>query len=301
MSRKSKIESELRAGLAKYIRFGIKKGEVKDTARAAYLKGEGKVDDFTHPKGLFSRKSYETYCSDISTFSNWASKNTNAKAARSARQYVHKYLKELIDRKLSPYTIKKYAHALARAYDCEVKDFGVDLPIRKSADIKRSRNEVKSDKRFRKEIYESVREFARGTGARIGGLETLRACDIRPRDGGGYEVFLDEKGGKKRWARVLPQYEKIVLERFNYAKAQGEKAPLFSEKELEHHIDVHACRREYAKMAYAQYLKEEYETGELYRCRKERYGEVYDKGVLMAVSRDLGHNRCNVVVTHYLG
>ncbi len=37
-----------------------------------------------------------------------------------------------------------------------------------------------------------------------------------------------------------------------------------------------------------------------YRCRNERYGYVYDKGVLIEVSRDLGHNRCDVVVNHYM-
>jgi len=79
------------------------------------------------------------------------------------------------------------------------------------ADIKRSRNEVKSDARFKGERYERVREFARGIGARNDGLRKLRACDIRERKRGGYEIFLREKGGKERWARVLPDYKEIVL------------------------------------------------------------------------------------------
>jgi len=300
MSRMTQIKHELIQGLKKYIRFGTKKQQVKEEARAEYRKNGGSKDGFLHPKGLFSFKSFRTYCSDISTFARWAAENTNAKDARSAKQYVHKYLKELIAKGRSAPTIKKYAHALARAYDCDIEDFGVELPERKRADITRSRQEVKSDERFKGERYERVREFARGTGGRNDGLMKIRACDIRPREGGGYEVYLDEKGGKKRWARVLPQYEDIVLERFDEARERGEEARLFTKGELDHHVDVHACRAEYARMSYEQYEHEGYASGKLYRCRNERYGDVYDKGVLIMVSRDLGHNRCDVVVSHYM-
>ena len=41
-------------------------------------------------------------------------------------------------------------------------------------------------------------------------------------------------------------------------------------------------------------------AGKLYLCRNERYGEVYEKGILIKVSLDLGHNRCDVVVNHYM-
>jgi len=300
MSRMTQIKHELIRGLKWNIRFGEKKRDVKIAAHAEYLKNGGSKDGYLHPKGLFSYKSFDTYCSDVSTFARWAARNTNAKDSRSAKQYVHKYLKELIAKGRSAPTLKKYAHALARAYGCEVKDFGVELPKRRRADIKRSRNEVKSDARFKGERYERVREFARGIGARNDGLRKLQACDIRERKRGGYEVFLREKGGKERWARVLPDYEEIVLERFADARNRGENALLFERGELDHHVDVHACRAEYARMAYEQYEREGYETGRMYRCRNERYGDVYDKGVLIEVSRDLGHNRCDVVVNHYM-
>lgn len=300
MSKMTQIKHELIQGLKVFIRFDIKKKSVKDIARAEYLLNGGSKDGYLHPKGLFSTKSFRTYCSDISTYARWAVNNTNAKDARSAKQYVHKYLKELIAKGRSSATIKKYAHALARAYGCEVRDFGVELPDRKRADITRSRNAVKSDERFKSERYERVREFARGIGARNGGLHRLRAQDIREREMGGYEVFLREKGGKERWARVLPKYESIVLERFSQAREHGKNAFLFERGELDHHVDVHACRAEYSRMSYEQYEHEGCSTGRLYRCRNERYGEVYDKGVLMMVSRDLGHNRCDVVVNHYM-
>ena len=210
------------------------------------------------------------------------------------------YLKWHIEKGSSANTIKKYAQSLARAFDCEVKDFGVELPKRERKNIIRSRKYVKSDERFKGERYENVREFARGVGARIGELKKLRVTDIRPCEGGGYEVYLDGKGGKIRWARVLPEYEEIVLERFDRARERAERAKLFSKGELDHHVDVHACRGEYVRASYDRYEREGYASGKLYVCENERYGDVYDKGVLMMVSHDLGHNRCDVVVSHYM-
>ncbi len=300
MSKMTKIRDELVQGLRKGIMFGTKKKDFKDAAKAEYRKNGGTKDGYLHPKGLFSHKSYSTYCSDISTFARWAAEHTNAKNAKSAKQYVHKYLKDLQKAGRSAATIYKYAHALARAYECEVRDFGVELEKRKRENITRSRRDVKSDKRFKAPKYERAREFSRGTGARYGGLEKIRVCDIRERDGGGYEVFLDEKGGKERWARVLPKYESHVLSCFEEARERGEDALLFPKGTLDHHIDIHACRAEYARASYDQYESDGRASGKLYCCRNERYGEIYDKGILEAVSHDLGHNRCDVVVNHYM-
>lgn len=299
MSRRSRIASDLERGLRKQICYGQSKYEAKQKAKDDYKKHGGSKDGFLHAQGLYAYKSYDTYLTDVETFAKWAAEHTNAKDGRSARQYVHKYLKELIDKGRSAATVYKYAHALACAYGCKASDFGVALPRRRRCDITRSRLAVKSDKRFEAQKYEDIREFARGIGARHGGLEKLRACDIRARAGGGYEVFLQEKGGKKRWARVLPQYESIVLERFEQARERGEEEKLFDEN-IDHHIDVHACRAEYARMCYALYEAEGAASGKLYRCRADRLGDVYDKGILIAVSKELGHNRCDVVVNDYL-
>ena len=298
--RAEQIRSELIEGLRRDIRFGEKKHDVKAAARKECTSSGGTDNAYLHIKGLFSYRSFQTYCSDISTFANWAASNTNAKDMASAKQYVHKYLKELQSRGLSAYTIKKYAHALARAYGGDISDFGIEFEKRLRKNITRSRKAVSSDSRFTGEKYEDARRFSRATGARYGGMEKIRACDIRPREQGGYEVFLDEKGGKTRWARVLPEYEDFVLSRFSKARKHGETARLFPKGALDHHIDIHACRAEYARAAYDRYEAEGYATGRLYRCRNERYGEVYDKGVLLAVSRDLGHSRCDVVVNNYL-
>lgn len=56
--------------------------------------------------------------------------------------------------------------------------------------------------------------------------------------------------------------------------------------------------------AFAKWAKAEYGSRELvpsyYRCKKDRRGVVYDKKVMLYVSRQLGHNRISVIAGHYL-
>lgn len=133
---------------------------------------------------------------------------------------------------------------------------------------------------------------------------------------------------------VLPGKEEAVL------KFAGNPAgrPVFSS--VPSHMDVHGCRREYANAMYHSYqeklrktegrgfpqsaahlgIKAGAEPGRelskkarreprqdmalvssYYRCKKDRRGVIYDKKVMLYVSRQLGHNRISVVAGHYLG
>ena len=61
------------------------------------------------------------------------------------------------------------------------------------------------------------------------------------------------------------------------------------------------CRaKEYRDDEHGYYEAQGAASGRLYYCRADRKGRSYDKGVLMAVSHNLGHSRCDVVVSHYL-
>lgn len=81
---------------------------------------------------------------------------------------------------------------------------------------------------------------------RQGGLQKLRANDLRERVGGGLDIHLLEKGGKHRWARVNPNSEAIVREYFERAKKRGKNALLFPDG-ISNRVDIHACRAEYAR------------------------------------------------------
>lgn len=65
-------------------------------------------------------------------------------------------------------------------------------------------------------------------------------------------------------------------------------------------MPLHYLRAQYAQDLYRYYAAQGAATGELYHCRADRKGQCYDKGILKAVSLNLGHSRCDVVVSHYL-
>ena len=297
MSRYSKIRKELVDNIKQQVRFGESKHEAKKQAiREARENGER----FTAIQGIYSYTTLNCYIEETERFVRWAVTRFNCKDEKSAKQYVRNYLKDNIDRHLSAWTIHTRAFALACAFQCPVRDFGVELPKRERKHIVRSRLHTKTDEQTKADKYERIREFARATGARRGGLMRLRACDLREREGGGLEVHLLEKGGKHRWARVNPNREGIVRYFFDRARERGENALVFDRRELSKRLDIHACRGEYTREMYAVYEAENCGSGRLYKCRNERRGDVYDKGILLLVSKDLGHSRCDVVVNHYM-
>ena len=297
MSRYSKIRKELVDNIKQQVKFGESKHEAKKQAtREARANGKR----FTSVQGIYSYTTLDCYIKETERFLRWATKKFNCKSEKSAKQYVRNYLKDNIKRGLSPWTVHTRAFALACAFQCPVKDFGIELPKRERKLITRSKLHTKTDEQTKADKYERIREFARATGARRGGLMKLRANDLREREDGGLEIHLLEKGGKHRWARVNPNRENIVREYFDRAREQGENALVFDRRELSKRLDIHACRAEYAREMYAVYEAEGCGNGRLYRCRNERRGDVYDKGILMRVSHDLGHSRCDVVVNHYM-
>lgn len=183
--------------------------------------------------------------------------------------------------------------------------FDQHLPTRHRADIKRGRQMSASDARHHTPEQQAVRTIARACGARRGGILGLTEEDLLARDGHLY-VHLCEKGGKEREAIVLPQYENAVKEIFiayaqnPLAAVTGGKKRLFSRSALPKDMPLHYLRAQYAQDLYRYYEAQGAATGRLYHCRVDRKGQSFDKGVLMAVSQNLGHSRCDVVVSHYL-
>ena len=65
-------------------------------------------------------------------------------------------------------------------------------------------------------------------------------------------------------------------------------------------MPLHYLRAQYAQDLYRYFAERGAATGNMYYCRAERKGQAYDKGILLAVSQQMGHSRCDVVVSHYL-
>ena len=148
-----------------------------------------------------------------------------------------------------------------------------------------------------------VRAFCLCTGARRGGALGVCTDDLYFDADGNYFVQLTEKGGKTRLAIVSPEYVEFIM--WLFENPQGNtvngKTYLFSVDAVAKNLSLHIQRDRYAAKLYMRLLAEgKYNTNELYRCRKERKGHVFDAGAALQTSVYLGHSRVNVAVCRYL-
>ncbi|WP_370828738.1 hypothetical protein [Fournierella massiliensis] len=299
-----RLAHEVKAALAKHDMRGQSKHAAKQAARA---EAQRTHTSYTQITGLYATSSYATYQKQALTALHWIAERYGCKRLDECRPYLSAYYAEMQARGLSAWTIRTRVYALCSVYDADYAAlFGIErLPARHRADIKRGRQMSAADARHHTPEQEAVRTIARACGARRGGIIGLTAEDLIARDGRLY-IHLKEKGGKEREAIVLPAYEAAVQEIFTtYARnpkaaETGGKQRLFCRSALPKDMPLHYLRAQYAQDLYRYYGAQGAASGRLYHCRADRKGKFYDKGVLMAVSHNLGHSRCDVVVSHYL-
>lgn len=199
--------------------------------------------------------------------------------------------------------IRTRVYALCAVYAQPYQElFGAEsLPIRHRADITRGRTLSASNDRYHAEHHEDARLLARACGARRGGLRGLTADGLRTDTEGNLRVHLREKGGKERDALVLPDYADRVRKIFaKYSAKPSNSKYLLPLTALPKDMPLHYLRAQYAQDLYRYFAERGTATGNMYYCRAERKGQAYDKGILLAVSQQMGHSRCDVVVSHYL-
>lgn len=308
---------------------------LQDQLRIGESRHSAKKAEATHsPAGIFSYRTFETYMKQGCAFANWAKAQYKFRTLEAARPYVETYLQNGIDRGLSAYTLSTQRAALCKLYGCTARDFAIQLPERRREDIQRSRNEAVRDYGFSKENNTDILDFARAIGLRRHELAAVKPEQIRQNTDRSVTICgVKGKGSKVRDIAVLLGKEEAVL------KFAGNPAgkPVFAS--VPSHMDVHGCRREYANAMYHTYqeklrktegrdfrnlppiwelrpvrkpdgsylkypdgrrVKEWQFVSSYYRCKNDRKGVVYDKKVMLYVSRQLGHNRISVIAGHYL-
>lgn len=276
---KTKLTSQLKVGESKF---------------------NAKIDQKTHaPEGIYSYSTLKSYMKHANYFAKWAKANYQVKSIENARPYVEEYLQHRIDRELSASTIKLDSSSLAKLYGCKTTDFAIVTPSRYREDITRSRNEVKHDKHFSEKNNQEIVDFCRGTGLRRHEITPLKGANLTEKNGRLYVYVENGKGGKERFATVRKEYESIVRERFDRVKS-NEK--VFANEEIKNRMDVHSYRREYAAGLYKERERNlsELNRSEKYYCRLDKAGVVYDRQAMLETSRDLGHNRIDVIASNYL-
>lgn len=265
---------------------------------------------------------------------------TTLKAARKYvnewLQYRTDWTNEKGER-LSAWTIQTERQALAKLYGItpEDKDF-FQAPRRKREDIKRSRGVVKNDGHFSQANNFELIQFCKSTGCRRNVLERLEGRDLFTREElrnelnavgeserkelirEALELFSDceffiwhyrDKGGKSRFAPIIGPGTSAVVERMRNTKPT-EKVWNYVSK----HADVHSYRSDYATQMYKRYARQiedipydryhsgikQYYQSEVYVCRLDEEGKRLDRKAMLLVSKSLGHNRVDVIASHYL-
>ena len=280
--------------------------EMFDILKRQFERGKGVSRHGQKQKGVFtaqtntihSKSTFKTYRQQSKAFCKWAREAGIRKLKDLKLTDVGCWLEERQKIGDSAYTLKTRAAAMAKILQCSSTDFGFKFPVRKSEDIKRSRNTVKSDSRLDEKKHENIITVAKGTGMRRVELQRLSPSQLEIKDGQAYIVDVHGKGALIRTIPVLKAYQNNVIKIIQNC----ETGKVFKQK-IPTYIDVHSYRGEYAKAMYDQILADKKEKGEEIKLDYHTRGAVkisLDRTIAGEVSKTLGHKRVSVTVTHYL-
>lgn len=291
MGRNNKsLAHQLHERMNSMIRFGESKHQAKKEYRAWAEENEKTINP-AKATGIFSYTTYESYKQTSKEFKGWLESNHPEikKINEIKEDHVGEYLKMRVSEGKSPYTVGKDMAALNKilGYEIKRKDYG--LPGRSFKEVTRSRYERSHDKVVNYSKYKDQIDVARATGLRRASMLRLTPERFLRDDKGTVTgVRLIEKGGKERIASVLEPFRERITEIVD-SKKDNER--LF--ERYPNRIDNHSFRREYALERYNELVSNKKpDQLELYRG--------YDKETILKVSEELGHNRLDVIVEHYL-
>ncbi len=277
-------------------------GESKKAAKPLYGKDAdgNKIilkPDETKDK-IYSWNTYRTYLKQGGYFTQWCKDTYGCKTLETCKKHANEYLQKLIDEDKSPYTIKMVTSALVKIYGCDRSDF-IETPSRHRADIKRSRGDAERDKHFSEKKNAELISFCRSTGLRRAELEHLVGTDLEQIDGKYYvHVQRFSKGGRERYTEIVGTDEEIqsVINKMRDAGANKVWG------EVSSNADIHGYRSDYCNRVYDKYARptQGLKRDEIYYCKGELSGVCYDKKAMEIASKNLGHNRINVIATNYL-
>lgn len=297
-------------------------------------KHRDKLDGVSSVEKIYSYGTYNTYLQQGIQFVRWCKCSHNCKTLKDCRNHANEYLKQNIDKGMSPYTLKLQVAALCKLYSCSSTDF-IPTPPRKRKYITRSRNtNIKCTTDFER--------FCLCTGLRRREITALRGSALIEENGQYYIHIKNGKGGRRRISEIVGTSEDVAFVVNIMKKAENQK--VFSKIP---YTDIHAMRAAYAKKVYQKYARNrnEYKDERLilyknrivktytsknvdiennleyydyipdkgyvlkpgfkdvktaYYCREDKKHICYDRLALLKCSQALGHNRASVVAEHYL-
>ncbi len=293
MAKHGSLKYQLNQRLNELKRFGQSKHQAKQQEKER-CREEGRSWNPARTEGIFSHRTCDAYRESTQRFLVWEKEHhPEQKILREIpREHMGKYLQERIDRGLSAWTLKADAAALAKIFDCSSRDFDVKLPERRIENRVKNRGVIKD---FSEKNNRDLVTLSKGSGLRRHEIKALKPENIFEKDGRVCVKVERGKGGKPRVAPVLRGYEQAIRDL--------RERTLDQEKVIENipkQAPIHAYRGEYAKNLY-QGIKQErgLEKNRERDIIHTRDGRRYDRDITRQVSRALGHNRVEVVVSNY--
>lgn len=295
---KTKVKKEVKKEVESYRKTARLRLQAMFKAGFGTKRSTDKMNGVTQDK-IYSENTFLTYKRQFKYFADWLEQvHPEVKTLDEARPFIDDYLKDLIQKGRSAYSISTAKAGLAKVFQTEASRF-IATPARTRADIVRSRMEVKQDSHVSDKTEQRLSRFTSATGLRREEMKKIEAEDLFFKQGKAYlNVTKGTKGGKSRIVEIVGISDGDTKDIVEWI--QGQKGRLFPR--ISKHYDNHHYRSVYARRIYDRYARNENDIPlkERYIMRKDRAGEVFDRLAMMKVSQNLGHNRISVVAQHYL-
>lgn len=282
MSKKPSLTRQVECTLKEKLAIGESKHFAKQT---------GEVNE-----KIYSWETFRSYLKHCIYFVKWCKEERSCRTLDECKPYVAEWLATRAH--LSAYTQKLELSALSKLYGEKLE---IETKKRERATITRSRGTAKRDINFCEHTNRALIAFCRSSGLRRAEVSALRVEDILFQADG--EVYIDvhraTKGGRERFIKLFSDENEIKLIK-DHLEGKKPNERVFSN--VNSNLDIHSYRAEYCQRVYKAYERDlsALPEKELYRCRKDKKGVVYDRWAMSKASHALGHSRISVIAGHYL-
>jgi integrase len=270
-------------------------GEKRAEAKAEAQRQGESLFAFTDGK-IHSFETRHNYQQVVMRFLDWCRETHSVRDLASldarADELASLYLSERVEQGYSAWTLQTERAALRLFFQDRNLAADVALPQRKRENIVRSRHPAVRDTHFQPENWQPLIGFCLACGLRREELRDLRVRDVyvRPSDQQLVTHVVKGKGGKGREVPVFPGREQNVL-----ALIEGRDPDERVFPRLPVDADIHQYRRQFA-----QELYEALSGRPLPPSEGRLRSSDLDRDAALQVSRALGHNRLDIVFSHYL-
>jgi hypothetical protein len=255
--------------------------------------------------GIHSHRTFDAYKSTCKQFTMWA--KDMDKGIRNIEDVREEHIKEFIKDRwqegYSAYTYSKDLAGLNKVFNTHITKADCEVPNRSYKDISNNREMKEHHNHINYNNYQKEIDMVRATGMRRDNVTKITPNTFNY-DDRGYPVSIrlvderatggdnwSEKGGRDRVSDIPYQLQERAKEIIDEHIKNGGAwdKPIF--EHIPDRLGTHRFRQEYADMTYKNYVEEHGES-KMYRG--------YDEKAIEYTSKQLGHNRLDVVVYSYL-